>query len=119
MKRPHFWLPGWMLRRSAKGEKIRKALGWMRPVGRFLDRWSRRRLPALTHGTGVVIGGIACMVVAMATPLMEVVPFSANVAGLAIAAYGLALIAADGVIAILAITFSAGTMWLIVRQILS
>ena len=118
-RRRHFWLPGWMLRRSAKGEKVRKAVKWMRPVGRFLDRWSKRRLPALTHGAGVLVGGAACMVVASATPLMEVVPFSANVAGIAIAAYGLALIAADGLIALLAIAFSAGTFVLLVRQLMS
>jgi hypothetical protein len=113
----HLWLPGWLLRRSASREKIRKGLGWMRPVGRFLDRWSRRRLERVTHGAGFVVIGTACIVIAAATPLMEVVPFSANVAGLAITAYGLALIASDGAIALAALAFSAGTFVLIGTQL--
>lgn len=50
---------------------------------------------------------------------MEVVPFSANAAGVAIVASGLALIAADGVIALIATAFSAGAFVLIGRQLLS
>ena len=115
--RDHFWLPQWLLRRSARHQKIQKGVRWLRPVGRFLDRWSKPRLSALTRGAGVLVAGVACTVIAAATPLMEVVPMSANVAGLAITAYGLALIAADGVLALLAIGFSAGTLYLLIRHL--
>jgi hypothetical protein len=117
--RDHFWLPGWLLRRSVSHDKIRTGVRWLRPVGRFLDRWTRSRLTRLTRGAGLMVGGAACTVVAAATPLMEVVPFSANVAGIAITAYGLAVIASDGVVALLAIAFSAGTFTLLVRHVLS
>ncbi len=50
---------------------------------------------------------------------MEVVPFSANVAGAAIVAYGLALIVSDGVIALIATALSAGAFVLIGQQLLS
>lgn len=50
--RDHLWLPAWLLRRSASDTKILKGVGWLRPVGRLLDRLSRRRLSALTHGGG-------------------------------------------------------------------
>jgi hypothetical protein len=117
LRRDHFWLPGWLARRSVSRDTICKAMRWIRPVGRFLDRWSRPRLTWMTHGAGVVVIAAASAVIAAATPLMEVVPFSANVAGLAITAYGLALIASDGLIAALALAFSAGTFYLIVRQL--
>jgi hypothetical protein len=48
---------------------------------------------------------------------MEVVPFSANIAGIAITAFGLALIAADGLMALFSIAFSAGAFVLIARQL--
>ena len=114
--REHIWLPGWLLRRSVKAEKIRKAVGWLRPPGRFIDRWSKRRLVKVTHGAGFVVIAVACIVIAAATPLMEVVPMSANLAGVAITAFGLALIVSDGLIAIFALAFSAGTFFLILRQ---
>ena len=117
--RDHFWLPGWLVRRSVSHEKIETGVRWLRPVGRVLDRWSKPRLAQLTRGAGLMVGGAACTVVAAATPLMEVVPLSANLAGLAITAYGLAVIASDGVIALLAIGFSAGTFTLLVRHLLS
>ena len=66
----------------------------MRPVARVLDRWSKRRLGRLTSGAAVMVGAVGCVVLAAATPLMEVVPFSANVAGIAITTFGLGLVAA-------------------------
>ena len=117
--RKHLWLPAWLLRRSADHRKVKKGLRWLRPVARFLDRWSRPRLGWVTHGGGYFAIGAACILIAAATPLMEAVPFSANVAGTAITAYGLALIARDGAIALLASAFSAGAFVLIGRQLLS
>jgi hypothetical protein len=52
-------------------------------------------------------------------PVMEVVPFSPNIAGVAIAAYGLALITSDGAITLIASAFSVGSVILIGRQLLS
>jgi hypothetical protein len=117
--RDHLWLPEWLLRRSAAHRKIQKGVRWVRPVARFLDRWSKPRLSWMTRGGGYFVSGAACVVIAAATPLMEVVPFSANLAGIAIAAYGLALIASDGAIALLASAFSAAAFVLIGRQMLS
>ena len=118
-RRDHFWIPGLLLRRSVSRSKVCTGVRWMRPVGRFLDRWSRPRMTVLTRGAGVFVAGVACTVIAAATPLMEVVPFSANVAGVAICAYGLALIARDGAIAMFAMVFSVGAFVLIARGLLS
>jgi hypothetical protein len=50
----------------------------------------------LTRDAGTYVIAIACLAIAAAMPPMEVVPFSANGAGAALTAFGLALIAHDG-----------------------
>ena len=101
--REYFWFPRWMLKRTTKRKTLCKALGWLRPVGRFLDRWSRPRLTRLTEGTGAYLIAIACLLIALGMPPMELVPFSANGAGAALTAFGLAWIAHDGLIALIAL----------------
>jgi len=49
--------------------------------------------------------------------ILEVLPFSATRGGAAIAAFGLALIFDDGVLAFVAFAFTAGVVGLILRQI--
>ena len=66
----------------------------MRPVARVLDRWSKRRLERLTSGAAVMVEAVGC--VGGRDPAHKVVPFSANVAGIAITTFGLGLVAADG-----------------------
>jgi hypothetical protein len=55
-----------------------------------------------------VIASIA-LVIGAAQPFMELVPFSANGAGAALTAFGLALIAHDGLVALIAMAFAALT----------
>jgi hypothetical protein len=107
----HFWLPGWMLRRSISATKLHKALSWLRRPARFIDRFLRPRLTFLTQRAGMIVIAVVCMQIAIAMPFMEVVPFSANVAGFVLAVFGLALIACDGLLALIAflvLVFSIG-----------
>ena len=98
----HFWLPGWVLRRSVSREKLSKALGWLKRPARFVDRLLRPRLTVLTRPLGAYVIAFVCLQIALIMPFMEVVPFSANAAGLVLAIFGLALIACDGVLALIA-----------------
>jgi len=47
---------------------------------------------------------------------MEVIPFSANAAGAAITAFGLSLIARDGLLALVASVFMLATIGLVVLK---
>jgi hypothetical protein len=114
-----FWLPGWLVRRSVAQSKLEKALTWLRPPARFIDRVLRERLMALVQGASLyVIAGI-CAAIALTMPAMEVVPFSVNIAGAAIATFGLALIARDGVLAVLGYLFTAAVVGLLVYKLVS
>lgn len=109
LRRDSFWLPQWLLRRSVRREKLKKALPKLRKPARFVDRFIKPRLTFLVHARGGYFIAVACILIAAATPVMEFIPFSANGAGLALILFGLAMIAQDGLFALLAHLFTLGT----------
>jgi hypothetical protein len=115
--RKHFWLPGWLLKRSVEAKKFRKAVGWLSKPARFIDRLLRPRLHLLVEGAGVYAIAVVSLAIALMTPAMELVPFSANGAGLVLTAFGLALIARDGLVALLALIVAAATAGVIVYNL--
>ena len=100
--RDHFWLPQWLLRRSVSSAKIKKTTGkWLRKPSRFIDRFLRHRMHPLVGSTAVRLIAIACAALSLCTPIAEFIPFSANGIGVSIVLFGLALIANDGLMALL------------------
>lgn len=116
-RREHFWLPHWLLKRSMPRDKLCKALKWFRPPARFFDRLSRPRLTIFIQGAGLYIIAIVCIAIAVVMPAMEVVPFSAHVAGMILIVFGLALIAHDGFLALLALAVTAVAIGLVVYHL--
>lgn len=57
---------------------------------------------------------IAAILIAAGMPLMEVVPFSANLAGVALTTFGLALLFRDGLLALAGFVITGATVALIV-----
>ena len=116
--RTHFWLPKFILNRSVSSAKLRKALSWLDRPARFVDRLIRPRLLALTGGAANrVIAGL-CLLIGAAMPLMDFVPFTANIAGAALTTFGLSVIARDGLLAIGAAVFTAVAAWLVLTRML-
>lgn len=118
MRREHVWLPDWILRRSLDHAKVEKAVKWLRKPARVVDRWTRPRITWAVRHAGAYVIGVACILIAAATPVMELIPFSANFAGIAITAFGLALISQDGAIALVAIAFCLVAVGLVALQLL-
>ena len=106
-RREYFWLPGWLLDRSVSRDKLRKTVNWLRRPARFIDQFIRPRLTTFMQRIGAYVVAIACIVISIAMPPMEVIPFSANIAGAALTAFGLSLIAQDGLVALIAVAFTA------------
>jgi hypothetical protein len=112
--RESFWLPRWLLRRSVARKKFNKAIDWMRRPATWVDRLLRPRLVRLTRGEGRYAIAATCVAIALAMPPMELVPFTASVAGLALTAFGLALIAEDGLFALASFVLtSLALAWLL------
>ncbi|EMI22983.1 exopolysaccharide synthesis protein [Rhodopirellula maiorica SM1] len=117
LHREHLWIPDWIERRKVTAERARKMVSWIRTPAHWMDRVTKPRYQWLINHAGASLVAIACILVAMTTPMLEFIPFSANLAGAAIAAFALALMARDGLVAAVAIVLSFATAGLIVYQL--
>ena len=116
--REHVWLPRFLLNRSIERGKLHKAIGWLYRPARFVDRLLRPRLTIFADGAIRYVIIIVCLGIAMTMPVMEVIPFSANAAGGALTAYGLSLIARDGLLALIAFAFTGVAVWSVAGRFL-
>lgn len=116
--RKHLWLPRWLLHRSIPQGKLLRALHWLERPAATLDRWIKPRLGLLVSRTGSLIVALFCCAIALLLPLMEVVPFSASIAGIGLTAFGLALVAHDGFLVLLAVLITGLVPALIVNTLL-
>ncbi|PPK53617.1 exopolysaccharide biosynthesis protein [Marinobacter persicus] len=116
-QRRSIWLPQKLARRSLPQGKLLTGLDWAEKPARFIDGCTRQRMPWLVTGVGQYLMVFACILVALAMPLMELIPFSANGGGLALMAFGLAIVARDGLLALIAIAATTGTGWFIVTNL--
>jgi hypothetical protein len=80
--RETFWLPKWLLKRSLSRQKFDKALHYMKKPAKWVDGLLGVRLAWMTGYIGIRVTAFACLLVALAMPPMEFIPFSANGAGL-------------------------------------
>lgn len=117
LQKEHFWLPDWLLKRSVSHEKLAKALDWMKRPAKYFDKVSHSRLDVLTKGGGMYVIAISCILIALAMPVMEFIPFSANGAGAALTAFGLSLISQDGYLALFALLVTATTFGVIIYNL--
>ena len=117
--RKYFWLPQWLLKRSVSQKRFDKALGWLQRPAAWVDRLIRPRLAAVTGVAGRRAIAVTCLIIGLALPLMDFVPFSASGGGTALTAFGLAVIAHDGVLAILAFAATTGVLAAVVMHLLS
>lgn len=107
MRRKHLWLPRWLLRRSVPRHRLQHALRWLRRPARAVDRGLRPRLSLLSRAPGRYAIAVTCAVIGASLPLMELVPLSATGAGVVLGAFGLALTAHDGLLALAAFALTA------------
>jgi hypothetical protein len=83
-----------------------------------VDRLLRPRLTLFVTGPAVHVIAIACMAVALAMPVMELVPFSANGGGAALTAFGVSLVGRDGLLALIALAVTAATFGFVLYSVI-
>lgn len=85
---------------------------WVRKPAKFVDRLLKERLEILIGSKGTYAIAIVSSVMSLAMPLTELVPLSANGVGAGIVAFGVALIARDGLMALIGYVIAAATVTL-------
>ncbi len=114
VRHEHVWIPGWLARRSIDAGKMEKGLTKFKPVARFVDHMLLPRLPWLTRGPFFYAIALLCLLIGLVTPILELVPLGGIPPNAAVVAFSLAIVARDGVWALLAFAFTIATIaWLV------
>lgn len=109
LRRHHLYLPETVTRRRLPGHKLRAALKRMRRVADFLDRHSRKgRLARLVGNGGRIVPQLLCVISGVLMPVLELVPFSSSVLGMAVLAFSIALLTRDGVFVLVGLAILGG-----------
>jgi hypothetical protein len=112
--RDHVWLPRWLLERRISRDRFTRAVRWMQKPAGWIDHLLKPRLTRLTRPPAHLAVALTCLLIALAMPPMEVVPFTANGAGVALTLFGLGLVANDGLMVLLGYTLTATTLTLVI-----
>lgn len=107
--RTHLYLPGAITRRTLPGDKLRAGLMKMRKVADFLDRHTRKgRLRPLVGNGGRILPQLLCVIAGVLMPLLEFVPFSSSILGMAVLAFSIALLTRDGAFVLVGLAIMGG-----------
>jgi hypothetical protein len=108
LRRKRLWLPAWIEHRHVRTEHLATAVRWLRRPARVIDRLLRPRLEGVTEQGGLYAIALVCALIGVVMPSLELVPFSAHLAGIAVTGFGLALIAHDGLVGLCALAVTGG-----------
>lgn len=116
--RRRIWLPRFLRERSVTRPGLERIIDRLEPPARFIDRFFHPRLSVLVMGPGTLLIGMSALLVALVMPMLEFIPFSATLAGAALSAFGLSLIARDGYLAIFSLASTATVVALVIYHAL-
>lgn len=100
IRRRHLWLPAPLMRMGIDPQRARAALKKLRRPSAWLDRNSRTRMRLLTSAPARGALQLLCLVCGLAMPFLELVPFSSSLLGGAVVLIATALLARDGLFAL-------------------
>ncbi|HEY8617467.1 exopolysaccharide biosynthesis protein [Phenylobacterium sp.] len=115
--RKTIWIPRFLEKLSVKAERVKKTVQVTEKPARAVDRLVKPRLQGLTKPFADRIVALVCVLVALCVPPLELLPFAAFIPSLAIATFGLGLIARDGLLVLIAFAISTSALSLIVWKL--
>ncbi len=111
--RKSLWLPQFVLEREISAERRDKAVEFLSKPARYIDGLTRARLCFLVDSPFDRFWAAICVLLVLFVPLLEVVPMSASTVGGAISLFGLAMLARDGMFALLGLVVLSGALYLL------
>ena len=103
----HIWMPDFIQRRAVKGKTLHKAVRKMRGIAHWMDQHSEGRLEALTEGVWLRVMAVVVLLLCLAVPPLEFLPFASSLPMLANAILGLAQTVRDGALMLASLIFAA------------
>ena len=105
--RHSIWLPRWLLKMSLQRTTLNRAARFINPLARGVDRCLKPRLQCFVRRPFTQVIALLCILVAATMPVLEPFPFMASTAAAVICIYALALVAHDGLLALIALLLTA------------
>lgn len=109
--RDHIWLPQFLLKRSVSRKRLDKVTDFLMPAARVVDRIVTARLTVMADPPADRLLAAVVIVLCLMVPPLEMIPFINSVTNAAIAVFGLAIVARDGLLAIVALLLTAAVAW--------
>ena len=110
--RQRLWLPAFILDRTLSHRKLDRAVHWLSRPAHAVDKLTRNRLSVLVEAPLDRVWAALCLLLSLVIPFFELVPMSATIIASAIALFALAMLAKDGILALLGLAILGGACWL-------
>jgi len=115
--RERIWLPKSALNITVGRRDVHKGVEKSRPAARWIDHLLRPRLEFLSKPPFVNIVGVICVLAALITFPLGLIPLLPLIPGIAIVAFGLGMTARDGVWLTLGVLVVSGAFWLAIPRL--
>lgn len=115
----HFWLPRVIRNRSLEGDRLKRALEYVKPVARWNDKVIRTRFTWATREPFIHIVAGLCILLACTVPPLEAVPFASTAPFGTIGLFGLALIARDALLVLIGFALALGAFYVVYASLMS
>lgn len=109
----HVWLPDFIQKRSIESKHVEWAMEKLEGAAGAVDHQLHRRLVWFTGYSGMKLIALIVIGLCAMVPPLEVLPFASSVPMLAVASFGLALMSRDGLLALISIALSGGSLYLL------
>jgi len=113
--RRHIWLPGFLRNRAISEEKLRAAERKSSKVLGVIDATISERLDWATSRPAVYVSAVIVVLLSLAMIPLELVPFAVAIPGLAITMIGVALMARDGALMLIAFALAGAAVFVLLR----